>query len=70
MDLHDPTADYCKEYAKILTKYVKGSIGIWYRLYRAFGCAASDAIRMARWMVQKDIDRCDFSVNFDGPMLR
>lgn len=69
MDLIDPTADYCKRYANIMTKYVKGLIEMYYRMFRLAGCIAIDSIRMARESVQEHLDKCDFGVNFDGPMI-
>ena len=70
MNLSDPTADYCKARAKIVRKLVKNLTKYWYRIYRCFGISAIDAIKMARQEVQSDVDKCDFTVNFDGPMAQ
>ena len=67
-NLTDPTADYCRQYAGIMTKFIKRSICWWYRVYRSFGCTASDSIKLARQETQTDVDKFDFSINFDGPM--
>lgn len=66
--LTDPTADYCKQYSKILTKLVKNLTKYWYGIFRCSGISAVTAIKLARQEVQRDIDKCDFTINFDGPM--
>ena len=68
-NLVDPTADYCKKYAEILTKVVKMKIRFWYAMFRSFGCTAVDSIMMAREEVQDEVDKSDFTINFDGPMV-
>lgn len=69
MNLTDPTADYCKAQTKIVRNLVKNLTKFWYRLFRGFGCSAIDAIRMARQEVQRDVNKIDFTVNFNGPMI-
>ena len=66
--LTDPTALYCAERAKVMRKMAKGLIAFWYKLFRSFGCSAVDSLGMARHSAQADFDKCDFTVNFDGPM--
>lgn len=68
VNLCDPTADYCKELARIIMKFIKSSNKCWYKLFRSFGCTASDSIKMARYVTQTDIDKYDFTINFDRPM--
>lgn len=67
--LEDPTAEYCKQKAKILSKLVKLRIEFWYRIFRCVGCIAVDSLRMARQTVQDEFNECDFTINFDGPMV-
>lgn len=69
MNLTDPSADYCKQYAEILTKAVHHKVRFWYWHFRAYGCRAIDCLRMARETVQDELDRSDFTINFDGPMI-
>ncbi len=68
MNLADPTADYCKEQVKIFRKLVKNLTKYWYGIFRCFGISSVDAIKMARQEVQRDVDKMDFTVNFNGPM--
>lgn len=68
--LLDPTADYCKHIAGIMTKLIKNLTLYWYKVFRALGCPPVDALRMAREEVQIDVNKIDLSVNFDGPMQR
>ncbi len=68
-NLIDPTAEYCKQYSNVIMKFVKNLTKFWYVEYRNFGISAIDAIRLARQEVQKDIDKWDFTINFDGPMI-
>ena len=68
MDLTDPTTDYCKKYAKIMTESIKRMNRFWYKFFRLMGHTAIDSLQMARQTTQVEFDKCDFTVNFDGPM--
>lgn len=70
INLSDPTADYCKHVAGIMTKLVKNLTLYWYKVFRALDCSSVDALRMARQEVQRDVDKIDLSINFDGPMQK
>ena len=66
--LTDPTADYCRQMAAVLTKATKRAVRVWYRIFRSLGCTAVDSLCMARQTVRDEFGECDFTVNFDGPM--
>ncbi len=67
--LMDPTADYCKSRVKIVNKFIKSTNRAWYKMFRKLGCSAVDSLSLARDMTQGILNRIDFSVNFDGPMI-
>lgn len=68
-ELLDPTAAYCAARVKTVKRMAKASTELWYKLFRRLGCNAIDSYEMAREATQSSFNKCDFTVNFDGPMI-